>query len=71
MKTITLAGALLILAGCTWGHAVSAVGSAILSGGLPTVWEDTPRPYDLPTPLICHPKNGETVVDPTVECHSE
>jgi hypothetical protein len=30
MKIIVLAGILLLLAGCTWGNAVSAVGNVIL-----------------------------------------
>jgi hypothetical protein len=65
MKIIVLAGALLVLAGCTWGNAVSAVGSAILSGA-----GRAGEPESEPSKLICHPV-GETVVDPTTECHAE
>jgi hypothetical protein len=35
MRIIVLAGALLLLAGCTWGDAASAVGNVILWDVLP------------------------------------
>ena len=41
MRLITLAGVLFILAGCTLGNAVSAIGSVLLSGGLPTAVDQT------------------------------
>jgi hypothetical protein len=67
MRIVALAGMLLVLAGCTWSNAVSAVGSTILwaapSGG-------PDQPQSEPSKLVCRPA-GETVVDPTTECHAE
>jgi hypothetical protein len=65
MKIITLAGMLLLLAGCTWGDAASAVGSAILWNVFPPGKAEESQSES--PKLVCHPV-GETVVDPTTEC---